>query len=94
MGFARSDISGPGENPSIIISLGHEIPGGDSGLAPALGEVIPFFAYSPEVREILCTTNDIESLHRQVRKDIRDKGHFSSDQAATKFIYPALTPRS
>lgn len=53
-------------------------------------EVIPFFAFSPEVRKILYTTNAIESLHSQVRKAIRNKGHFPSDQAATKLIYLAL----
>jgi putative transposase len=53
-------------------------------------EVIPFFAFSPEVRRILYTTNAIESLHSQVRKAVRNKGHFPSDDAATKLIYLAL----
>ena len=53
-------------------------------------EVIPFFAFSPEVRKILYTTNAIESLHSQVRRAIRKKGHFPSDEAATKLIYLAL----
>ncbi len=53
-------------------------------------EVIPFFAFSPRVRKILYTTNSIESLHSQVRKAIRNKGHFPSDEAATKLIYLAL----
>jgi len=53
-------------------------------------EVIPFFAFSPEVRKILYTTNAIESLHSQVRKSIRNKGHFPSDEAASKLIYLAL----
>jgi putative transposase len=53
-------------------------------------EVIPFFAFSPEVRRILYTTNAIESLHSQVRKAVRNKGHFPSDEAATKLIYLAL----
>ena len=53
-------------------------------------EVIPFFAFSSEVRRIIYTTNAIESLHSQVRKAIRNKGHFPSDEAATKLIYLAL----
>jgi putative transposase len=53
-------------------------------------EVIPFFAFSPDVRRIIYTTNAIESLHSQVRKTIRNKGHFPSDEAATKLIYLAL----
>jgi putative transposase len=53
-------------------------------------EVIPFFAFSPDVRKIIYTTNAIESLHSQVRKAIRNKGHFPSEEAATKLIYLAL----
>jgi len=53
-------------------------------------EIIPFFAFSHEVRKIIYTTNAIESLHSQVRKAIRNKGHFPSDEAATKLIYLAL----
>jgi putative transposase len=52
--------------------------------------VIPFFAFSPEVRKILYTTNAIESLNASVRKAVRNKGHFPSDQAATKLIWLAL----
>jgi putative transposase len=53
-------------------------------------EVIPFFAFSEEVRKILYTTNAIESLHSQVRKAVRNKGHFPSDEAAAKLIFLAL----
>ena len=53
-------------------------------------EVIPFFAFSPEVRKIIYTTNAIESLHSQVRKTIRNKGHFPNDEAAIKLIYLSL----
>ncbi|MCE7509563.1 IS256 family transposase [Alloalcanivorax xenomutans] len=53
-------------------------------------QVIPFFAFSPEVRKILYTTNAIESLHSQIRKTIRNKGHFPHDEAATKLIYLSL----
>lgn len=52
--------------------------------------VIPFFAFSAEVRRIIYTTNAIESLHSQVRKTLRNKGHFPSDEAATKLIWLAL----
>jgi len=53
-------------------------------------QVVPFFAFSPEVRKIIYTTNAIESLHSQVRKTIRNKGHFPSDEAAIKLIYLSL----
>lgn len=52
--------------------------------------VIPFFAFPAEVRKIIYTTNAIESLNASVRKAIRNKGHFPSDQAATKLIWLAL----
>jgi transposase-like protein len=53
-------------------------------------QVIPFFAYPPEVRKIIYTTNAIESLHMQLRKIIKTRGHFPSDEAAVKLIYLAL----
>jgi putative transposase len=52
--------------------------------------VIPFFVFSTEVRRIVYTTNAIESLNSQVRRSVRSKGHFPSDQAATKLIWLSL----
>ena len=52
--------------------------------------VTPAFAYPPEIRRILTTTNAIESLHSQLRKIIKTRGHFPSDEAATKLLYLAL----
>jgi putative transposase len=53
-------------------------------------QVIPFFAFAAPVRKLIYTTNAIESLHSGVRKSIRNKGHFPSDEAATKLIWLAL----
>jgi len=53
-------------------------------------QVIPFFAYPPEVRRILYTTNAIESLHMRLRKIVKNRGHFPSDEAATKLLFLAL----
>ena len=53
-------------------------------------QVIPFFAFSAPVRKLIYTTNAIESLHSGVRKAIRNKGHFPSDEAAAKLIWLAL----
>lgn len=50
----------------------------------------PAFAYPPDIRRILTTTNAIESLHSQLRKIIKTRGHFPSDEAATKLLYLAL----
>jgi len=53
-------------------------------------QVIPFFAYPPEVRKIIYTTNSIESLHMRLRKIVKNRGHFPSDEAATKLLFLAL----
>lgn len=53
-------------------------------------QVIPFFTYPAEVRKIIYTTNAIESLHMQLRKIIKTRGHFPSDDAAVKLLYLAL----
>jgi putative transposase len=53
-------------------------------------QVVPFFAFPPEVRRMIYTTNAIESLHSQVRKAVRGRGHFPSDEAATKLIWLVL----
>jgi putative transposase len=50
-------------------------------------QVIPFFAFAPAVRKILYTTNAIESLNGNVRKAVRVRGHFPSEEAATKLLW-------
>src|SRR5918995_6572210 len=52
--------------------------------------VIPFFAFPPEVRRVIYTTNALESLNARVRKIIKTRGHFPNDDAATKLIWLAL----
>lgn len=52
--------------------------------------VRPVFQYPPEIRRMLYTTNAIESLHMQLRKIIKTRGHFPNDEAAGKLIYLAL----
>lgn len=52
--------------------------------------VIPFFAFPPEVRRVIYTTNNIESLHMQLRKIIKTRGHFPTDDAAIKLIWLAF----
>ena len=53
-------------------------------------KVIPFFAFPPEVRRVIYTTNAIESVNARLRKIIKTRGHFPSDDAATKLIWLAL----
>jgi putative transposase len=53
-------------------------------------EVIPFLSYPQEIRRSIYTTNAIESLHMQLRKVMKNRGHFPSDEAASKLMYLGL----
>ena len=52
--------------------------------------VIPFFAFPPEVRRVIYTTNAVESVNARLRKILKTRGHFPNDEAATKLIWLAL----
>jgi putative transposase len=52
--------------------------------------VIPFLEFPPEVRRVIYTTNAIEALNRQLRKAVKTKGHFPTEDAARKLIYLAI----
>jgi putative transposase len=52
--------------------------------------VIPFLSFEPEVRRVIYTTNAIEALNRQLRKAIKTKGSFPSEDAARKLVYLAI----
>ena len=56
--------------------------------------IIPFLAFPQDIRRVIYTTNAIESLNRQVRKVLKNRGHFPSDQAAMKLVYLALEKAS
>jgi len=52
--------------------------------------VIPFFEFPAEVRRVIYTTNAVESLHMSLRKIIKTRGSFPSEDAALKLLYLAL----
>ena len=52
--------------------------------------VIPFFAFPEAVRRIIYTTNAIEALNSKLRRAVRTRGHFPTDDAATKLLYLCL----
>jgi putative transposase len=56
----------------------------------AWDSVIPFFAFPPAIRKVIYTTNAIESVNRQLRKILKTRGHFPSNEAASKLIWLAL----
>ena len=52
--------------------------------------ICPVFAYPPAIRRLLYTTNAIETLHMQLRKILKSRGRFPTDEAAIKLLYLAL----
>ena len=52
--------------------------------------VVPMFAFPPAIRKMIYTTNAVESLHRSLRKIIKTRGSFPSDEAATKLLFLAI----
>ena len=50
----------------------------------------PFFALSAAIRKIIYTTNAVESLNRALRKALKTKGSFPTEEAATKLIFLAI----
>ncbi|GAA2716573.1 IS256 family transposase [Actinoplanes palleronii] len=53
----------------------------------AWAEMVPFLAFHPEIRTIICTTNAIESLNARFRRAVNARGHFPNEQAAMKVLY-------
>ncbi len=53
--------------------------------------IVPFLAFPPDVRRVVYTTNPIEALNRQIRKIIKTRGHFPSEDSARKLLFLAIT---
>jgi len=53
----------------------------------AWAEFIPFLDYDVEIRQVICTTNAIESLNARYRRAVKARGHFPTEQAALKCLY-------
>ena len=54
------------------------------------GNIIPFFDYPPEIRKVIYTTNAIESISMSLRKIIKIRSSFPTDEAVSKLFYLAL----
>src|ERR1700729_2654005 len=50
-------------------------------------EFIPFLDYDVEIRQVICSTNAIESLNARYRRAVKARGHFPTEQAALKCLY-------
>ena len=53
----------------------------------AWAEFVPFLSFDPEIRQVIYTTNAIESLNARFRRAVRARGHFPTEQAALKCLY-------
>jgi putative transposase len=69
---------------------GQKLPAIGQSWRRAWQEVIPFFAFPGDVRRIIYTTNAIEALNSKLRRAVRTRGHFPSDEAASKLLYLIL----
>lgn len=75
--FAASDLGSA--NPNTVRVF-----------ADAWERFIPFLAFPPILRRVIYTTNSIESLNYQLRKIIKNRGHFPSDDAVVKLLWLAI----
>jgi putative transposase len=71
-------------------ALGKRYPAAVATWENAWERFIPFLAFPPELRKIIYTTNSIESLNYQLRKIIKNRGHFPSDDAVIKLLWLAI----
>lgn len=70
--------------------LGRRYPATVQAWERAWDRFIPFLEFPPEVRKIIYTTNAIESLNYQLRKIIKNRGHFPGDDAVIKLLWLAI----
>jgi putative transposase len=71
-------------------TLGRKYPAAVMTFRNAWERFIPFLEFPPEVRKIIYTTNAIESLNYQLRKIIKNRGHFPTDDAVIKLLWLAI----
>ena len=71
-------------------NLGKKYPSAVASWQNAWDRFTPFLAFGPALRRVIYTTNSIESLNYQLRKIIKNRGHFPSDAAATKLLWLAI----
>jgi transposase-like protein len=70
--------------------LGRRYPSAVATFQNAWERFTPFLSFPPELRKVIYTTNAIESLNYQLRKIIKNRGHFPSEEAVTKLLWLAI----
>ena len=71
-------------------SLGKKYPAAVATFESAWDRFTPFLAFGPALRKVIYTTNSIESLNYQLRKIIKNRGHFPNDAAVIKLLWLAI----
>jgi putative transposase len=71
-------------------ALGKKYPAAVMTWQNAWERFTPFLAFGPALRKVIYTTNSIESLNYQLRKIIKNRGHFPTDAAAIKLLWLAI----
>jgi len=92
-GIYRAPDAAAGEKTLAAFEAGKwgsKYPSIAQGWRRAWGEVVPFYAFSDDVRRIVYTTNVIEALNSKLRRAVRARGHFPHDDAAAKLLYLVL----
>ncbi|WKK27747.1 IS256 family transposase [Streptomyces olivoreticuli] len=70
--------------------LGRKYPAVVRTWSQAWQDFVPYLAFPPEIRKVIYSTNMIESINARLRKVTRNRGHFSTEQAAVKVLYLAI----
>ncbi len=93
----RPIYTAPDEETALIAlatfadsNLGKKYPAAVASWENAWEKFTPFLAFGPALRKVIYTTNSIESLNYQLRKIIKNRGHFPNDAAAVKLLWLAI----
>ena len=73
-----------------VSDLGKKYPATVATWRAAWDRFIPFLEFAPALRKVIYTTNSIESLNYQLRKIIKNRGHFPNDTAAVKLLWLSI----
>ena len=53
-------------------------------------KIVPFLDFPMEIRKVIYTTNMVESLNATLRKAVRNRGHFSTEDSLMKVLFLAI----
>ena len=85
-----ADLAAAALDAFAVGPWGHRYPAIVASWRRAWPHVIPFFTFPPDVRTVIYTTNALESVHARIRKILKPRGQFPTDDAAVKLLWLAL----